>query len=127
MYILYGTKETSIEPVAVFETMPLLSSYVNTLTPSGASEIDPVLQAQSVLADCTDHQTVSVAQIWSTREDWIKQLEAAKLCPFNPMCSVVSRGELEAKRADLQAQRDELDAKLVDIQASLAVAPLEGK
>lgn len=127
MFILYGTKKDSIEPVAVFETMLLLSGYVNALTPMGASEMDPVLQAQSVLVGCTDQQTNSVAHIWSTCEDWVKQLEAAKLCPFNPVCSVVSRGELEAKQASLQAQRDALDAQLVGIQASLSAAAVEVK
>jgi hypothetical protein len=88
-----------------------------------STEIDPVLRAQSVLAGYTEHQTDSVAHVWATDADWAKELEAAKLCPFNPACVVVSRGELEAKQADLQAQRDALDAQLVDIQASLSVAP----
>ena len=120
MFILYGTKEdNTIEPVAVFETIDMLSNYVNALTVNQSEGIDKGRLSQSVLAGYIDHQTITVGQVYNTREDWVNQLVAAKKCPFNPVCEFKDTANLEAQKLVLQATRDKLDAELAAIEATL--------
>ena len=119
MFILFGTKNGVSEPVAVFDTNEQLGAYINSLVAFGASEIDPVLRAQSVLAGCTDHQSISVAQLWEAHADWQDHLMAAKSLPKNPTCFPKSTATLESEKAALQAKRDALDAELASIEATL--------
>jgi len=106
-------------PVAVFDTNEQLSAYINSLVAFGTSEIDPVLKAQSVLAGHKDHQSISVAQLWESHEDWQDKLEAAKRLPKNPTCAPKSAQTLASEKASLQAKRDALDAELASIESLL--------
>ena len=85
MFILYGTKEGEIEPVALFDLDARLTTYVNSLISISSGEIDSILKSQSVLADYTDWQTITIDQIWDTWPNWKDQLEKLKLCPRNPV------------------------------------------
>jgi hypothetical protein len=88
MFILCGTKNNVVTPVAVFDENQQLATYVNSLVLPPSTELDPVRKAASLLADCDDQQSILLDTIWDTWPDGLTVLAALKTLPRNPVLNV---------------------------------------